>query len=85
MSERPDREHGTHNCYVHGPDRRFSGRGCRCVPCSAANTAYERERARRVAPPYIDAEPARLHVRELMSQGVGLKTIAVRSGGSGSV
>lgn len=74
------REHGTHNCYVHGPDRRYTGRGCRYTPCRAANATYERERARRKAPPFVDAAEARRHVRWLGRQGVGLKTIAKTAG-----
>lgn len=74
------REHGTHNCYVHGPDRRSSGKGCRCGPCRQANSDYEAARARRVVPPYVDAEPARRHVAALSESGVGLKQIAKTAG-----
>lgn len=77
---RPPRPHGTHACYVHGPDRAHEGRGCRCEPCRAANAAYERERARRPEPPYVSASSARDHVAWLATQGVGLKTIAKASG-----
>lgn len=75
-----DRVHGTHNCYVHGPDRTHTGRGCRCEPCRAANTRYERDRARRVTPSYVAADTARRHVHDLAAAGVGLKTIAKRTG-----
>lgn len=75
-----DRVHGTHNCYVHGPDRAFTGRGCRCEPCRQANTAYERERARRVTPAFVGAGEVRRHLAELADAGLGLKTVAKRSG-----
>ncbi len=73
------RAHGTHACYVWGPES-GEGRGCRCDACRQARADYERERTRRVAPPYVGADSARQHVRELMAAGVGLKTIAKRAG-----
>lgn len=75
-----DRPHGSHVCYVHGPDRAFSGKGCRCEPCRAANRDYERERARRVAPAYVDATEARQHIVWLNNHGLGVKTIATAAG-----
>lgn len=75
-----EREHGTHNCYVHGPDRSKTGRGCRCEPCRAANREYERQRAARIEPPYVSAGPARAHVHALQAAGVGLKQVAKASG-----
>lgn len=75
------REHGTHACYVHGPDAVSNqGPGCRCTACSAANSAYERERARRIAPAYVGAARARAHIRDLSNAGIGLKRIAEVSG-----
>ncbi|MCW2496332.1 helix-turn-helix transcriptional regulator [Jatrophihabitans sp.] len=69
-------EHGTRACYV--LDR------CRCWPCANVNAATERRRIRDTAygrwQPYVDAEPARQHVRALMDAGVGLKRIAKVSG-----
>lgn len=69
--------HGTHACYV--LDR------CRCHPCSAANTAYERDRIRQQAygrwNNMVDAEPAREHVRALQAQGMGLKQIVAATNG----
>jgi transcription factor WhiB len=53
---------------------------CRCDKCRAANTAYERDRARRIEPAYVGASAARQHVEWLTSQGVGLKTIAKVAG-----
>jgi WhiB family redox-sensing transcriptional regulator len=73
------REHGTHACYVWGPEP-GAGKGCRCEPCKIGHSTYEKERSRRVAPPYVGAATARTHIRELMAAGVGLKTIAGRSG-----
>lgn len=75
------REHGTYVKYV--IER------CRCGPCRAANRTYERERTRRNAygrSPWVDAKPARQHVKKLMASGkgqtdgVGLKQIAKVSG-----
>jgi transcriptional regulator with XRE-family HTH domain len=69
-------EHGTRACYV--LDR------CRCTPCATANTAAQNERNRLKAygryHRYVDAYPLRLHVQELREAGMGLKTIAKRSG-----
>lgn len=69
-------QHGTRACYV--LDR------CRCTPCATANTASENERNRLKAygryHRYVDAYPLRLHVQELREAGMGLKTIAERSG-----
>lgn len=54
--------------------------GCRCNPCRAANTAYERQRtaarARGEFNHVVSAEPARLHLVWLSAQGVGRKTAA---------
>lgn len=76
---RQGREHGTQACYVWGPGP-GPGKGCRCGPCREANRAYERRRARRTAPAYVAAARARAHVEELRDKGVGLKTVAKRSG-----
>jgi hypothetical protein len=73
------RAHGTHACYVWGPAS-GAGDGCRCLPCRTAHSAYERERSRWVAPPFVGADRARQHVRELTAAGVGLKTISKRAG-----
>lgn len=75
------REHGTHACFVWGTEPGcVPGRGCRCDECRAANNAYERERRRRTTPPYVGANEVRRHVEFLNANGVGLKTIAKRSG-----
>jgi transcriptional regulator with XRE-family HTH domain len=73
--------HGTHACYVLD--------ACRCVRCTNANRLYEQERARLHAygrwDHYVDAEPARQHVRALMAAGMGMKRIvatgAISQGG----
>lgn len=73
MSERP---HGTRAKYA--VDR------CRCEPCKAANRAAENHRYRQQAygrwQPYVDAEPARAHVRKLMDYGIGWQRIARLAG-----
>ncbi|WP_433520086.1 hypothetical protein ACQP2T_63840 (plasmid) [Nonomuraea sp. CA-143628] len=74
-------EHGTLTMYV---DRK-----CRCLRCTAAATSYETNRRRQVAygrwQPYVDAEQARRHVRELMAFGIGWQQVAKLSGLSKSV
>lgn len=74
------REHGTHACFVHGPNPGTVKGGCGCQPCRDANAAYERERSRRQAPPYVDATEAREHMAALSEAGVGLKQVAKVSG-----
>lgn len=74
------RDHGTHACFVHGPNPGSVKGGCRCEPCRQANAAYERQRARRTAPPYVAADRARQHIAQLATQGIGLKTVARLSG-----
>lgn len=74
------REHGTHACYVHGPNPGSTPGGCRCADCSLANSLYERDRQRGTAPAYVGATRARNHIEELRQAGVGLKTIAKRAG-----
>lgn len=75
------RAHGTHVRYVQGPSVDDEpGKPCRCEPCRAANREYERQRAQRLEPPYVPATPAREHLAWLSQQGVGLKTVARRTG-----
>lgn len=68
-------ERGTNPCYV--LDK------CRCYPCSAARVETDRTRNRQQAygryDRYVDAEPARQHIRSLMQQGMGLKRIVAAS------
>jgi hypothetical protein len=70
------RPHGTHARYV--VDR------CHCTPCRAANRAYEANRTRQILygrwQPYVDAAPARTHVRALMAYGIGWKRVAHLAG-----
>lgn len=66
--------------YPHGTNARWTLNGCKCSECARAHSAYEAERRARIEPAYVSALPAREHVRELMAAGVGLKTIAKRSG-----
>jgi plasmid maintenance system antidote protein VapI len=67
----------------HGTLTRHSG-GCRCVPCRVAGAAWQRDRRRQLAygrwQPYVDAEPVRAHVRELMAAGLGCSRIAEVAG-----
>jgi hypothetical protein len=57
---------------------------CRCPVCCAALTAYNRRRAMAVTAgtwqPWVDAEPARTHVRLLRTQGLGSRRIAELAG-----
>jgi hypothetical protein len=56
---------------------------CRCDVCRAESTAWNRAWRRRRAygiDAYVDAEPARQHVRGLMAGGLGAKRIAALSG-----
>lgn len=66
-----DHQHGTRAAYV--LDR------CRCLPCSRANAEAEGWRERQKAygryDKYVDAGPAREHLRHLMATGMGLKQI----------
>ena len=82
--KRAHHAHGTRNAYV--LDR------CGCAPCTKANRDYENARVRmaaahqwapeRPATPtdLVDAGPAREHLQALMAAGMGLKTIAAKSG-----
>ena len=67
--------HGTYACYVLD--------FCRCHPCAKANRDYEAERVRQQAygrwDNYVDAHPAREHIRTLTDQGMGLKRIVAVS------
>lgn len=71
-----DRRHGTRAKYT--VDR------CRCQPCTIANREAEQYRRRQQAygrwQPYVDAAPARAHVRVLMQYGLGWQRIARLAG-----
>jgi len=72
--------HGTRIAYV--ADR------CRCDPCTAANLAAGRSRARAKAfglwQPYAPAGPVRRHLDRLRAAGIGVDQIARLSGVPGS-
>lgn len=72
--------HGTRVCYV--LDK------CRCEPCTLANRAAANARRREIAygiPAYVDAQPARDHVRALQAAGLGWKRVAHMAGLNTSV
>lgn len=53
---------------------------CRCSDCQEARRAYDRRRRLDPKPAYVSAARARAHVEELRAAGIGVKTIARRSG-----
>lgn len=76
----------------HGTRAKYAIEGCRCEPCTAANSAYEARRQRAIARPdevwlpYVPADRARRHVQRLAAAGVGHKQVAVAAGlGHGTV
>lgn len=75
LHRKANHQHGTYACYVLDY--------CRCGSCSKANADYEANRVRQQAygrwNGYIDAEPARQHIRSLTEQGMGLKRIVAVS------
>jgi hypothetical protein len=79
LSQRP-RPHGTRLCYM---------AGCKCVPCRAANSRYETERAeaRKTGDwnGFVRAEKTRAHLQTLSAQGVGYKSVAKAAGVSKTV
>lgn len=70
------REHGT---YV-----KYKLDNCRCYPCCYAEAQYRANRSRAIAygtwQPYVDAEPARTHVRTLGEFGIGWMRLAKLAG-----
>lgn len=81
-----DREHGTRARYVFGAVGTDRANGCRCEECREANRAYARDRDRRLKllepadGTHIDAAAARDHLLWLRGQGVGLRTVARKTG-----
>lgn len=79
------RQHGTRSCYVQDK--------CHCDRCKAANTASQAAWRRRKLeegygarpPSFVDAGPARQHVRALMAAGVGRRRVAELAGVAPSV
>lgn len=78
------RDHGTRARYVFGAEGGDRANGCRCAPCSRANRDAENERNKQIAygrwKPYVDAGPARDHLRALSEGGVGWKRAAALAG-----
>lgn len=78
--------HGTPGRYDNGPDvTGVPGRGCRCRECKLAHRREaERNRVRLRASggwqPWVDAGPARTHVRMLMAFGIGCERVAALAG-----
>lgn len=73
-----------HAQHVHGTHATYVLDACRCLPCSSANSAYEKRRARLHAygrfNDWTAAAPVRTHIEQLLAAGVGLKRIAAVSG-----
>lgn len=67
--ERAVHTHGTRACSVHDM--------CQCAPCRHAHATYEYDRQRQHVygrwENYVDAEPARAHVRTRQEAGLGYK------------
>lgn len=71
----PGHPHGTYVRYVIDL--------CRCRPCRDANAAYVRDLTRRHLygkPSYVDAGPARAHIKSLQAAGMGWRRIARTAG-----
>lgn len=73
----------------HGTRARYTA-GCRCQPCTTAQTAYSNLRNRRLAYGWetsslVDAEPARAHVKRLNEKGMGRQQVCAVSGVTKSV
>lgn len=68
----------------HGTIGRYALDRCRCLPCREASAAYQRDRRAALKhgswTAYVDAGPARDHIRELVRAGLSWKTIAERAG-----
>lgn len=78
------REHGTRSRYVRGPDENNQPGPCRCPACSRANNEHHNRAYRLKAygrwQPYVDAEPARKHVRGLVAAGVRPRRVSELAG-----
>jgi hypothetical protein len=70
--------------HQHGTYQAYKLDCCRCGPCRVANAEYARRMHRQKGygtwTSYVDAEPARQHVRALQAQGMGWKRIAHAAG-----
>jgi hypothetical protein len=78
------RAHGTRARYVWGPDENGQPGGCRCRACTEVRRVTEAQRKRLIAygqwQPFVDAGPAREHVRALARCGIGWKRAAALAG-----
>jgi DNA-binding CsgD family transcriptional regulator len=64
--------------HPHGDRVRYVIDKCRCRPCRDSANRYERARQRQQMyghDAYVDAAPARAHIKALMAAGMGLKRI----------
>lgn len=72
------------NMRAHGTNAKFVIEKCRCQPCHAANRREANNRSRQLAygtwQPYVDAEPVRQHVQELLATGLGWHRVADLAG-----
>ncbi len=72
----------------HGTRIRYVG-GCRCLPCRAANSRYETERAAQrrmgLGNGLVPAKRARRHLSALSAKGVGRRAVAEASGVSATI
>lgn len=70
--------------HQHGERTTYVLDKCRCLPCSAANSAAQTQRERLKAygryHKYVMAEHVRAHLRDLADYGIGLKQVAKLSG-----
>jgi hypothetical protein len=68
----------------HGTLARYVTGKCRCQECTASAVTYDNHRRRQVAygrwQPFVDAEPVRRHVRDLMAFGIGWQKVARLAG-----
>jgi hypothetical protein len=77
------RAHGTYARYRFGENGGDWRNGCRCFDCSSTAVLYEKQREarkRRGWEPYVDNAAARDHLEWLRVNGVGLRTVAARTG-----
>lgn len=74
--------------HTHGTRVRYMA-GCKCVPCRAANSRYETERARQrklgLANPIVSARRAREKLMQLRAAGIGHRRAASLSGVAATV
>lgn len=72
----------------HGTRARYVREKPKCALCRAANSAYQTRRTRQRAygrKPFIDATPARDHIRQLQATGMGRRRVAELAGLAPSV